>query len=95
MIKRVFLLIWFILFSFSAASALGSPARAQGESPLVLVLAVEGPITPSIAEYLERGIRSAENDGAELLVVQLNTPGGSIDIMQDMVENIRGSEYYN
>ncbi|MCK4976988.1 MAG: nodulation protein NfeD [Anaerolineales bacterium] len=92
MIKRVFLLIWFILFSFGAASALGRPARAQGETPLVLVLNVEGPITPSIAEYLERGIRSAENDGAELLVVQLNTPGGSIDIMQDMVENIRGSD---
>ena len=92
MIKRVLLLIWFILFSFGAASALGSPARAQGETPLVLVLTVEGPITPSIAEYLERGIRSAEKDGVELLVVQLNTPGGSIDIMQDMVENIRGSD---
>jgi membrane-bound serine protease (ClpP class) len=92
MIRRVFLLIWFMLFSFSAALALGGPARAQGETPLVQVVEIDGPITPSQAEYLKRGIRTAQEDGAQALIVQLNTPGGSIDTMQDMVESIRGSE---
>jgi len=41
--------------------------------------------------YLERGIRTAEQRDAELLVFQLNTPGGSIDLMQGMVEAIRAS----
>jgi len=42
-------------------------------------------------EYLERGIRAANDRSAELLVLQLNTPGGSIDLMQSMVEAIRAS----
>jgi membrane-bound serine protease (ClpP class) len=42
-------------------------------------------------EYLERGIRIADQQGAELLVLQLNTPGGSTDLMQSMVEAIRAS----
>jgi len=41
--------------------------------------------------YLERGISTAEQRDAELLVFQLNTPGGSIDLMQGMVEAIRAS----
>lgn len=65
--------------------------QAQGESPLVLVLTADGPLTPAMLEYLERGIRTADDRGAELLVFQLNTPGGSIDLMQDMVEAIRSS----
>ncbi len=44
-----------------------------------------------MAQYLERGIRSAEQRGAELLVFQLNTPGGSLDLMQDVVESILAS----
>jgi membrane-bound serine protease (ClpP class) len=44
-----------------------------------------------MSEYLKRGIRLAERDGAELLIFKLNTPGGSLDLMQDMVESIRAS----
>ena len=49
------------------------------------------PLTPSMGEYLKRGIRLAERENAELLIFKLNTPGGSIDLMQDMVESIRAS----
>jgi membrane-bound serine protease (ClpP class) len=92
MIRRILFLIWFLSFSFSALTALDGSARAQEGTPLVQVIEIDGPITPSLAEYLKRGIRTATQAGAETLVVQLNTPGGSIDTMQDMVENIRGSE---
>lgn len=92
MIRRVFLFIWFILFSFSNLSSWEDTAHAQGETPFVQVIEIDGPITPSFAEYLNRGIRTAMEDGAQALIVQLNTPGGSIDTMQDMVESIRGSE---
>jgi membrane-bound serine protease (ClpP class) len=42
-------------------------------------------------EYLQRGIRTAESRGAEVLVFQINTPGGSIDLMNQMVQSIRAS----
>jgi membrane-bound serine protease (ClpP class) len=44
-----------------------------------------------MAEYLRRGIRLAEQDGAEALIFQLNTPGGSVDLMNEMVQSLRAS----
>jgi len=67
-------------------------ASAQDTSPTVLLLTAEGALTPAMAEYLKRGLRTAEQRGAEILVFQLNTPGGSVDLMQDMVETIRTSD---
>jgi len=67
-------------------------ARAQDEAPLVLVLTADGPVTPAMLQYLQRGLRTAEQRGAGLVIFELNTPGGSLDLMQDMVEVIRASE---
>ena len=43
------------------------------------------------SRYLARAINKAADDGAALVVVQLDTPGGRIDSMRDMVEAILGS----
>ncbi len=72
-------LVWFAL------------AQAQGGSPVALVLTVDGPVTPVMAEYLRRGIRLAEQRDAEVVIFQLNTPGGAIDAMTDVVEVLRAS----
>jgi membrane-bound serine protease (ClpP class) len=42
-------------------------------------------------EYLARGIELAQRRQAEALIFQLNTPGGSVDLMIKMVEAIRAS----
>jgi len=68
------------------------PVESQDDAPFVLVLSVDGPLTPSWKEYLERGIQVAEQRKAELLVFQINTPGGSVSLMQELVELVRGSE---
>lgn len=89
MIKR----LWLCLFILSGLLALlpAPSSHAQGNEPEVKLLTADGPLTPALYEYLKRGIREAERDGAELLVLQLNTPGGSVDLMQDMIESIRAS----
>jgi membrane-bound serine protease (ClpP class) len=69
----------------------GHPARAQSEARLALVLTIDGPITPATQEYLARGIKTAAQRGAEVLILQLNTPGGGIGPMQDMAEDMRAS----
>ena len=68
------------------------PATAQDLAPLVVELAASGPVTPAMAEYLQRGIRLAERGGAELLVFELDTPGGSLDLTQKMVVSILESD---
>ncbi len=85
-ILRIGLSLFLLCFLLPTVSSL-----AKTEQPLILVLTADGPVTPAMAEYLSRGIRTAEQRGAEMLVFQLNTPGGSITVMNEMVQDIRQS----
>lgn len=71
--------------------AFSSPVEAQVSQPLVISLSADGPLTPAMLEYLNRGIQRAEANNAELVVFELNTPGGSIDLMNEMIQDIRAS----
>jgi len=75
-------LLLMILFAFAQTPA---PVQAQGELPQVVVVTLEGPLTPVWSGYLERGINKALDNGANLVVVELNTPGGSVDLMNNLV----------
>lgn len=81
--------LFFLLLQPAAAV---TSARAQSDAPLALVLTFDGAITPALTLYLERGIKAAEQQDAEVLVLQLNTPGGSIDTMNDIIQVIRLSD---
>ena len=65
--------------------SMASGAGAQ-EARHVDMLEIEGPVTPIMLSYIERGIRTAENGGAEALIIKLDTPGGQIDLMSDIVQ---------
>jgi membrane-bound serine protease (ClpP class) len=67
-----------------------SPIHANADYQ-ILFLQAEGPLTPAMVEYLERGLTQAERVDAELIIFQLDTPGGQIDHMNRMVQAIRGS----
>ncbi len=66
-------------------------AAAQNNSPLVLVLNAEGAVTPAMEEYISRGLGVAAQRSADLVILQLDTPGGSIDTMNNIVQKIRDS----
>jgi membrane-bound serine protease (ClpP class) len=66
-----------------ALSLLFISASGQEASP-VIALTFEGPVTPVLTRYVERGIETAEAANAAALVLQLDTPGGSSDITQDI-----------
>ncbi len=88
MIRRLFLIGWLVIILLPLSAV---PGSAQGVSSPVLVLTAEGPITPSMLGYLERGISSAELQDAEALIFMLDTPGGSVDLMNEFVQSIRAS----
>jgi membrane-bound serine protease (ClpP class) len=80
MVKRTRLLsILPVLFILSGMVA--GNAQAGGH---VDVLTVGGVIDPWVANYIQRGIGLAESDGAEALVIVLNTPGGELQPMQNI-----------
>lgn len=86
--KRIGLLLIFL----GALLSVFQPARAQSDAPLVLVMTADGPIMPPMLEYVKRGIETANRENAEVLIIQLNTPGGSVDTMLEIIKEIRGSE---
>lgn len=57
----------------------------------VMVAVVEGVINPVSAEYLDKAIETADAEGAEALVIKLDTPGGLDTSMRRMVKSIVGS----
>jgi len=77
-----------------AMALLVHPAVAQSSAgtPLVLTLKVEGALTPVMISSIERSLDIAQNDSADLLVLELNTPGGSIALMNEIVTVMRGSQ---
>lgn len=82
---------WFSILVLLAMLLPSLPAVAQADAPRIYRIAVEGPLTPVMVNYLERSIGIAENNDADALLVLLNTPGGQINLMQRMVELIRAS----
>ncbi len=65
---------------------------AQVNSPTIDILYVDGTINPVMAEYIERGIRQAEEEDAVALIIQMNTPGGLLSSTEDIVINIMNAD---
>lgn len=66
-------------------------ARAQ-DGREVLVIDVDGPVTPVMLSFIERAIDEADVRDAEALVIRLNTPGGSVDLTKRIIQTIIASD---
>lgn len=63
-----------------------APARAQSPSPTIHVIEVKGVINPLTTRYLERTLADAEREGAAMLLMLLDTPGGLDTAMREMTQ---------
>jgi membrane-bound serine protease (ClpP class) len=85
--------IGFYLFLLLALSLLlpRQTARGQDAAPEVIVMDVTGPVAPAMKLYIERGLQYADQRKAALVVMQLNTPGGSVTTLIEIISLIRTS----
>lgn len=66
-------------------------AFAQSNRPVVVVLTANNEVDPAMQDYIQRGVEAAEGDGAQALIIELDTPGGDIQSLTNIIEAIRGS----
>ncbi len=75
-----------ILLGVGAALFLAMPVRAA--RPLVVVLPTTGIVDQVMASYVQGGISQAASEGAAAVIIEIDTPGGSLTSMHDIVKAI-------
>ncbi|MEM9618509.1 MAG: NfeD family protein [Pseudomonadota bacterium] len=85
----------FLAALFSAGLAiLGVNAIAQsdesGRSGVILTL--DGAVTPPVAQYLAREIEAASAAQKELVIIEIDTPGGLVDSMKTIIKSVLASD---
>jgi membrane-bound serine protease (ClpP class) len=86
--RRPLLGLLVVLPSIIALLSAAGPARA---AQAVASIEIDSAITPVTVRLLSMAIDRAQSDGAQALIVQLNTPGGLERSMRSMVQTILGS----
>jgi membrane-bound serine protease (ClpP class) len=79
-----FLLLALLLTAVTATAATAPRA--------VYVLKAVGSVNPGLAEFIVEGIRTAEHENAEALVIELDTPGGLDSSMRQIVQAISNAK---
>jgi len=82
--------LWLACLAVAGGVLLG--ASAGDSRKTALLLNVADSIGPATGDYIIRGIRRAEREGVELMILKLDTPGGLDSTMRDIVKAVLASE---
>jgi len=80
-----------LLLVILAAALPTHPLRAARPRPRVVEIKLDMMIHQVSAEYVERGIRYANEQNADAILLELNTPGGLVTATQELVQAIYAS----
>jgi len=83
---RLLVILTLILF-------LSHPSRSKDEpTSSVVFIEIEGPIDEGLAAYVERSIREAREENPDLIVFEINTPGGEVSACLRVAEAIESTK---
>lgn len=76
---------------FASGTAAAASAEAEDVGHRVLVTRVDTPITPVVADHVRDGLARADEGGYAAYVIELDTPGGLVEAMRDIVASTLAS----
>ena len=79
------------ILAFGLHPAFGSTAQ-EGDPAPVVVIELDGAIDRVTERYLDGAIGDANKDGATVVIIEIDTPGGLLDSTRAMVSDILASE---
>ena len=84
---------WWVLLALSALFltllSTAPTARAQGDTDTHAdILTIDGPIGPVTKMLVENAIERAEDNGAAVLIIRLDTPGGLVSTTKEITQDI-------
>ena len=74
-----------------SAIVLALVAQALRAAPKVIAVDIDGMVHPVTTEIVGSAIDQAKREGASLVIVRLNTPGGLMDAMRETIEKMIAS----
>ncbi len=87
---RILALIAF-LFGLSGILINGFAQTASKPTPTAALLDIKGAIGPAVQDYISRGIKQAQEQGARVIILQMDTPGGLSKSMRMIIKDILSS----
>lgn len=63
-----------------------APAPPDGEAAQVFVIPLQGPVSPPMLYILKRGLKEAIDTGVGTVVLDIDTPGGRLDVTLEIME---------
>ncbi len=82
---------WLLTTLLLCLACLPGIASAPAAQPVVTVIHLDSTIQPVSAMYLQRGLDQANKDHAAAVLILMNTPGGLLESMREMVHSILAS----
>lgn len=71
---------------------LASAESDQGPTPgAIWVVEINGAIGPATSDYVVKSFEKAADNGAKLIILRMNTPGGLDNAMRDIIQSILAS----
>ncbi len=89
--------LWVLAAAAAAAVILLSPlagsvsAETENDIPPVYMIGIQGGIGPATTEFVEYGLKQANENDAQLLIITMNTPGGLMSATRDIIQLILNS----
>jgi membrane-bound serine protease (ClpP class) len=80
-----------IFFAAVLCLFLPAPSIAKSDAPLAYVMTVRDIISPASSDFIHRHLLRAAEHKAAVVVIELDTPGGLMDSMKDIIRDILAS----